>query len=122
MQNILVMAVFKIITEPGSALVKQITCREKDLYMRVVPEEREYSADRMIIEVALDDFLDGGKTIVFEVLYPKLDEKFNKWSMNLFMEAATYYCQVELDTEPTGFQFINDLIFMPYNNAGDYVL
>ena len=111
---------FKITLDPENYLTKQITCRKRDLFMRVVLEEDAFAPERMIMAANLGNFLDGGKSIYFEILYPKLDENHDKWDMKLFYDACEYFCQVELDQEPTGFELINQQNFYPYEK-GDVI-
>lgn len=110
------METFTISLDTKDSKSKLIICKEKDLFIKVIPEQETFPPDILAISATIGI----GKEVYFEVMYPGLDPDYKKWSLELFYEAIEYYCQVELDSEPLGFELINQINFYPYQ-TGDLI-
>ncbi len=94
---------------------KTVACYAKQLYLQVIDEQETFPPEDLIISAQIEH--PGGTEVYFKIMYPKIDRDFKKWNMDLFFDAAEYYCQVVLDGEPTGFSCINQQNFYPYEHG-----
>ncbi len=98
---------------------KGVSCVKRQLYMKRI-EEDAIMPDMLVIAANLGNIFDDSKQVYLQILYTGLDRDFKKWDMDLFLDAAEYFCQVELDSEPTGFSTIPTQNFYPYEK-GDVI-
>ena len=112
---------FEITTDKNDTSIKGVACIKRQLYMRRLTSQGTFPSDMMVVVANLGNVFNDSTNVYFEILYPNLDRQHTKWDMELFFNAAEFFCQVELDSEPVGFELVNQQNFYPYNNASDLV-